>query len=489
VAPPGTQCTESGTRKNDGTLRRRAAIFANVWAVASRSPIERLKHHLLASLGVSPALLLGACSGEPPSADEAGVTTNPSSGSTIDDGNDDAEGTSDGGSGVPPNPTTSTSTGTPTSADSGDGDPDSGDGDPGDGDGDPDKLDVAQEPDLPPLGDCTVTLTDASALDEHPECPIVLDDGVCWSSLYWGCTELEPGQTCARACVDGNCIADWTNCAGDTVYEIPSEFCGPYEIDGQCCTLAKIYEGCGSDGRPFVIAGVARQARLHANTSNRERSPALSEALRERLAAHWAAVARAEHASIASFAQFGARLLALGAPPTLVRAALAAADDEVRHAELALARASQYAQTALEFGALDTSGAGNPRESLADTVLACVREGCIGETLAALELETLADACDDPELAASLRAIADDEARHAALAWQFVQWALAREPGLAKRVAALFESLAGPEAQPEPLDAHERELLRAHGCLPADERRQLERAGLRELVQPCAHAL
>jgi hypothetical protein len=468
--------------------------------VASRSPIERLKHHILASLGVSPALLLAACSGEPPSAEEAGVTTNPSSSATTsDDGyEDDAAGTSDGGSGVPPDPTTG-STGTPTN-------PESDDGDPGDGDGDPVRLDFAREPDLPPLGDCTLMQTDASALDEHPECPIVLEDGVCWSSLYWGCIPLEPGQTCARACVDGNCIAEWTNCAGDTVYEMPAELCGPYEIDGQCCTLAEMPEFCGSDGRPFVVAGVARQARLQSSTPTREQSTILEAGLRERLATHWAAVARAEHASIASFAQFGARLLALGAPPTLVRAALAAADDEARHAEFALARASEYAGTALEFAALDTRGAGNPHESLQDSVLACVREGCIGETLAALELETLADACEDPELAASLRAIADDEARHAALAWQFVQWALAREPSLAIRVAALFESTVGREARPEPLDAHERklrlgraralgggeaqgQLLRAHGCLPADERRSLERAGLRELVQPCAAAL
>jgi hypothetical protein len=451
------------------------------WAVTSRSPIERLKQHLLVSLGVSPALLLAACSGEPPSAEEAGVTTNPSSSATTsDDGNDDA--TSDGGS-VPPNPTTGTST----SSDSGDGD--SGDGDSGDGDGDPaPKLDVAPEPDLPPLGDCTVTQTDASALDEHPECPIVLDDVGCWSSLYWGCIELEPGQTCARACVDGNCIGDWFNCAGDAVYEFPVDICGPYEIDGMCCSLAEMPEFCGTDGRPFVVAGVARQALLRARTRTRARS-SLPAGLRERLAEHWAAIARAEHASIASFAQFGARLLALGAPPTLVRAALAAADDEVRHAEFALARASEYGETVLEFGSLDTSGAGNPRESLADTVLACVREGCIGETLAALELETLADACEDPQRAASLRAIAEDEARHAALAWQFVQWAVRREPGLAPRVAALFESATGREVQPESLDARERELLRAHGCLPADERRQLERAGLRELVQPCALAL
>jgi hypothetical protein len=412
------------------------------WAMASRSSIEWLKHQLLASLGVSPALLLAACASEQPSDDEAGVTTNPSSSATtLDDGND-GEGTSDGGggSGVPGNPTTGATTS-----------PDSGDGDPGDGDGDPVvKLDVAPEPDLPPLGDCTVMQAEPAALDEHPECPIMLDDGICWSSLYWGCIELPPGQTCAEACMGGSCIADWWNCAGDTVYELPVEICGPYEVDGMCCSLAEIEEGCGTDGRPFVVGGVARRASLHASTG-------------EPLDTRWASVAQAEHASIASFAQFGARLLALGAPPALVRAALRAGADEARHAEFALARASEHGDVALAFGALDTRGAAALGESFADTVLSCVREGCIGETLAALEFATLADACDDPGLAASLRMIASDEARHAALAWQFVQWALAREPALAVEVAALFERAVSREASPG--------------------------GPLRHLIKPCADAL
>jgi hypothetical protein len=465
--------------------------------MASRSALEQLKHHLLASLGMAPVLLLGACSGELPSSDEGGVTTNPGgSATTLDDGNDGNDGTTSGGSGVPSNPSTSATTspdpgdGDPSDPDAGDGDPDPGDGDPDPGDGDPDggiRLDFAQ-PDLPPLGDCTVTQIEPSVLDEYPDCPIVLDDGVCWSNLYWGCVELQPDQTCADACMGGSCVEDWTNCAGDTVYDFPSELCGPYEIEGECCTLAEIGEFCGSDGRPFVVAGVTRQAPLHGSTQTLALTH-LPEGVRERLATHWAAVARAEHASIASFAQFGSRLLALGAPALLVRAALAAADDEVRHAEFALARASECCGSTLAFGSLDTHGAADPRESIEETVLACVREGCIGETLAALELATLAEACTDEWLAASLRAIAADEARHAALAWRFVQWALAREPGLAARVTAVFDRGLTGEVEAELFTAREREQLRAHGCLPADERRQLEREGLRELVWPCVETL
>jgi hypothetical protein len=201
------------------------------------------------------------------------------------------------------------------------------------------------------------------------------------------------------------------------------------------------------------------------------------------------AIAQAEHASVASFAQFGARLLALAAPPALVRDALAAASDEVRHAELAIARASALAGRPLEFGPLDTRAASRASERLQDSVLACVREGCIGETLAALELGAAALACDDAELAATLRAIADDELRHAALAWRFVAWALDRVPGLAPAVAAVFDSLVVIAAAPEHFNAYERELLRTHGCLPSAERHRVRLDGVRELLRPCANAL
>jgi hypothetical protein len=250
-------------------------------------------------------------------------------------------------------------------------------------------------------------------------------------------------------------------------------------------------EDCGSgfEGRPFIVEGSARLTSIEAS---RDSSPALElpEPLRRHLADHWTQVAAAEHASVASFARFAARLLALGAPPALIRDSFAAADDEVRHAQITLALASSYAGRALRFGSLDVRGALEPAEDLESLVLACVREGCIGETLAALELATAAASCTDARLAASLRSIADDEARHAGLAWRFVQWALGRDPGLRPKVASLFASWSPADrGEAEPLNPSSRRLLRRAGCLPEDERRQVEREGLRELLRPCANAL
>lgn len=458
-----------------------------------RSLLDDLRRHLLASLSVASPLLLAACGSTPSGQDEGGVTTDPSGdGSGVDDEDEGTSGT------VPPNTSASTGpepgtdeeeeSGESESGESESGEPESESESEGDGDGDGDKLDLPAQPDLPAPRDCTVTSVPPSTLDEHPECEIVIQDG-CWD-LHWGCVDLEPGETCEQLCPGGDCVIDWWSCDGDPLYDMPNSVCGPYEVDGQCCSLADSFNFCGTDGRPFVVAGLARQAELRSRGEclDVDAHAQLPERVREQLTRHWTAIAKAEHASIASFAQFAARLLALAAPPGLIRDALAAASDEVRHAELALARASELGGSPLEFGALDTETA-SASERFEDTVLACVREGCIGETLAALELGAAALACDDPELAATLHAIAADEARHAALAWRFVAWALERDPGLASAVAAVFDSLVIAAATPERFDARERQLLRMHGCLPADERRRVQVDGLRELLRPCAAAL
>jgi hypothetical protein len=217
-------------------------------------------------------------------------------------------------------------------------------------------------------------------------------------------------------------------------------------------------------------------------------------------------MAAAEHASVASFARFAAQLLALGAPAVLVREALQAAVDEAHHAELALGQAVRHGGRPLEFGSLDVRGATEASLDLERVVLACVREGCVGETLAALELARAAECCEDAELGEALARVADDEARHAALAWRFVQWALGQEPRLRAVVRRAFAALRVSDAMPDQLgsdaatrslgsgamtrlDTAQRRMLRAHGCLPAAERCAVEREGLRELVWPCAEAL
>lgn len=141
---------------------------------------------------------------------------------------------------------------------------------------------------------------------------------------------------------------------------------------------------------------------------------------------YWIEAARSEHASVASFARFTLELLALGAPAELARRAQRAALDEIEHARRAFALATRFAGARIEPGPLavdaaEPLGAITPRSVLRGTV----RDGCVNETIAALEARRRAAiSTDDGERAALLR-IAIDEEAHAALAFDAVDWLVA----------------------------------------------------------------
>jgi len=136
-------------------------------------------------------------------------------------------------------------------------------------------------------------------------------------------------------------------------------------------------------------------------------------------------LARAAHleaASVIAFERLAAELSALGAPASLVHEARRAAEDEVRHAEVVstLARAR---------------GGGTPvppcveelpLRALFTLALENAVEGCVRETFGALVGAHQARRAADAELAAAMRDIAADEARHAALSWKVHVWAMER---------------------------------------------------------------
>jgi hypothetical protein len=61
--------------------------------------------------------------------------------------------------------------------------------------------------------------------------------------------------------------------------------------------------------------------------------------------------------------------------------------------------------------------------SLEQVVLNTIREGCVGETVAAIEAREAAKHVADPALRTLLLVISQDETRHAELAFRFVKWA------------------------------------------------------------------
>lgn len=151
----------------------------------------------------------------------------------------------------------------------------------------------------------------------------------------------------------------------------------------------------------------------------------------------WAHRAQAEWDASVAFEVLAGELVGVDAPAALVERVRQAVDDEIRHAELCLARSG-------EGGLLHRPARPrrHPRSRtvwLARLAVESVLDGCVNEGAAAARLEAEA-ATAAPELAAVLAAIAADERRHERLAWDIVDWCVAaggrpveRAVGVARR--------------------------------------------------------
>jgi hypothetical protein len=190
---------------------------------------------------------------------------------------------------------------------------------------------------------------------------------------------------------------------------------------------------------------------------------------------YFANAAHLEAASVHAFRVLGRELTAHGAPARLVAGARSALRDEVRHARLtrrvARAHGARPAPVRVAPPAV---------RSLEQIAVENAAEGCVRETFAALLAVWQARAAADPEVRHTMAALADDEIRHAQLAWDIDAWAAGRLDAAARQrvVAARMEAVAELEAAVSEPPA---ELVQRVG-LPARERaRQLVAATRQEL--------
>jgi hypothetical protein len=166
--------------------------------------------------------------------------------------------------------------------------------------------------------------------------------------------------------------------------------------------------------------------------------------------------------------------------------------DETVHAKLAFGIASELNGSPVGPGQLCIDSA-LMETSLEDIVRLVVREGCIGETVAAMEAAEARAYATDAAVCSALDTIQNDETAHAQLAWQFVQWALThRAAGAALHsvVADEFDRAITSEsvAHPESTELHPAAL--AHfGVLSRGTRAAVRAAALAEVVAPCAAEL
>jgi len=252
---------------------------------------------------------------------------------------------------------------------------------------------------------------------------------------------------------------------------------------------------CPIIGRPFLIAGAARRAPATvrgdwypAEGVCRPASVVDDATLRSAVACGWTEQALMEHASVAAFARFTLQLMQLGAPAELVAAASRAMADEIRHARACFELARRHGDADVGPGPLDLTGA-HAHVDLASVILDTVREGCIGETVAALEAAEALQHCEDPAARPVLAAIAAEELQHAELAWRFVAWALEGAPAsLHAEVRRAFSEASTSTESPEPIGECDRAVAR-YGLLSEPVRRTLRRRVLAEVVAPCAQAV
>lgn len=136
-----------------------------------------------------------------------------------------------------------------------------------------------------------------------------------------------------------------------------------------------------------------------------------------------AAAAHLEAASVPAFARLARELAAHGAPRRLVRAAAAACADEVRHARTMSRLANLRGATPANVLLDDAAPAVRPLLAVA---IENAVEGCVRETFGALSALHQGRAAADRAIARALRRIAEDETRHAELAFSVARWIDAR---------------------------------------------------------------
>ncbi len=314
---------------------------------------------------------------------------------------------------------------------------------------------------------------------EGSSCTLELSDLTCGiSSARLRCT------TSADSCNDNGDCSTNEGCAKDT---------------GACGFQCEPTDnGCADAGRPFIVDHENRTAEACVVDGwcghELELADAVAELpleLRERVAEHWTRGGLAEHASVASFARFLMQLMALGAPADLVEQAQGALADEIDHARRCFAIASVYAGHAVGPGPLSMNDALDAAQGLLAITEAVIREGCVGETLAAAEVAEASQWAQHPEIRAALSAIADDELRHAALAWRFVDWALDQASDHdARRILALLDEVLAQARRVAPASAEPPKVAaRAHGMLSRAERKAVHAKALDAIVLPCAQRL
>jgi hypothetical protein len=289
------------------------------------------------------------------------------------------------------------------------------------------------------------------------------------------------------------CTTPQDTCSGDKdcMSQMNFSFCA-IQADGH----RECQQGGCAIGRPFLVDGEARTAGTEKRDDWCEKDvcpnvAGLSDRIRDELATAWEFTAKMEHASIAAFARFSLELLSLGAPSDLIMRTNSALVDETKHARVAFALTSAYRGKQMGPGRLSMNDVMADGDDITSFIRRVIREGCVGETVAAVEAGEAGARANDPVVRQTLEMIASDESEHAELAWRTVKWALdtfgadVRET-IHEEMARLADEMGTIH---ETRRTERDEELFNHGVVTAEVRGSIRRAALKQVVLPCLGAL
>jgi hypothetical protein len=215
-----------------------------------------------------------------------------------------------------------------------------------------------------------------------------------------------------------------------------SNVCGSHlvlcseQLGDQCCYLVTAEYAGGVPGRPLRDDGVPQLPRLMIADSD------AGDLDHRRAAATYREAARYERASVDAFLHAAALLEQVGAPFDLIERHRDAAREEGDHARLALAAAQALDGRTATLGELSITG---PEHDLESFVRDLIHDGCIGELIAAREAGwALEQDCvrEREELREYWELVASQEAGHAQLAWQTIEWLLSTRPALGSLITS-----------------------------------------------------
>jgi hypothetical protein len=209
----------------------------------------------------------------------------------------------------------------------------------------------------------------------------------------------------------------------------------------------------------------------------------LSDVQREMIADGWKKAALAEHASIASFSRFTLQLLHLGAPAHLVRASVAATNDEINHTVMCLDMVHYWTGKKIGPAAFDLSNVKNDFD-VESIIYSTITEGCVGETISAEVAVRGVSLAQDNRTRDVLQQIAFEEQNHADLAWNFLAWATEKYANMRGKINDWFHAINAETGYLDIKITEHDKFLCEYGIIKGQERRDIIFSTFEKIITP-----